>query len=486
MRRLLTVLLVLLMLLPLAVASAQNNPIRHVVRPGDTLSRIAVQYGVSMSAILAANPGITNPNLIFTGTTILIPRAGTTPPPGPTPTPRPTATPRPPVTPDPGVEQQYRVLRGDTLGSIARRFGTTISAIAQRNRIANPNLIYVGQVLIIPVRGSTPAPDQPTPPNPTPVPGEPIVGEFELGGQAFSFQYDTLMRGAEMTWVKRQVVWNQGDSANNVQGLINEARSKGFKILLSVKGNPAQLAVNPAQYYQQFASYLGDVAALGPEAIEVWNEQNIDREWPAGQISPQAYTQMLTLAYNAIKSRNRNVMVISGAPAPTGFFGGNCTGAGCDDRPYLQGMRNAGAGNYMDCLGIHYNEGILSPDATSGDPRGNPNHYTRYYSTMVNTYRAIFPNKPLCFTELGYLSREGYGPLPPSFAWAANVTVQDQAAWLARAAALAKSSGYVRLLIVWNVDATEYGADPQAGYAIIRPDNTCIACTALASVMQAG
>jgi hypothetical protein len=91
----------------------------------------------------------------------------------------------------------------------------------------------------------------------------------------------------------------------------------------------------------------------------------------------------------------------------------------------------------------------------------------------------------LCFTELGYLSPEGYGPLPPSFAWAVNVTVQDQAAWLARAAALARDSEFVRLMIVWNVDATEYGADPQAGYAIVRPDNTCIACTALASVMQA-
>lgn len=392
------------------------------------------------------------------------------------------------MTQPPSTEQQYRVASGDTLGSIARRFGTTISAIAQRNRIVNPNLIFVGQVLIIPARGGTPPttpPGTPRPPTPTPVPSEPIAGDFELGGHVFSFQHDTLMRSAEMTWVKRQVIWNQGDSANSVQGLINEARDKGFKILLSIKGNPSQIAPNPTQYYQQFAEYLGNVAAMGPEAIEVWNEQNIDREWPSGQISPQAYTQMLALAYNAIKARDNEVLVISGAPAPTGFFGGACTTAGCDDKPFIQGMKNAGAGSFMDCLGIHYNEGVLSPDATSGDPRGNPNHYTRYYSTMVNTYRTIFPNEPLCFTELGYLSREGYGPLPDNYAWAANVTVQDQAAWLARAAALARDSDFVRLLIVWNVDATEYGDDPQAGYAIVRPDNTCIACTALASVMQA-
>ena len=193
---------------------------------------------------------------------------------------------------------------------------------------------------------------------------------------------------------------------------------------------------------------------------------------------------MLSSAYNAIKNANSEVMVISGAPAPTGFFGGACTSAGCDDEPFLQGMLNAGAASSLDCVGIHYNEGVLSPDARSGDPRGNSSHYTRYYPTMVETYNNIFPDKPLCFTELGYLSPEGYGPLPANFSWATQVTVQDQAAWLARAAALSRDGGLVRLMIVWNVDATEYGADPQAGYAIIRPNNTCLACNTLSAVMQ--
>jgi hypothetical protein len=137
----------------------------------------------------------------------------------------------------------------------------------------------------------------------------------------------------------------------------------------------------------------------------------------------------------------------------------------------------------MDCVGIHYNEGILPPTATSGDPRGNSGHYTRYYPSMVNVYASAFPGKPLCFTELGYLSPEGYGPLPASFSWASGVSVQNQAEWLAQAANLARSSGRVRLLIVWNVDSTSYGDDPQAGYAIVRPDNTCRACITLGATM---
>ncbi len=36
-------------------------------------------------------------------------------------------------------------------------------------------------------------------------------------------------------------------------------------------------------------------------------------------------------------------------------------------------------------------------------------------------------------------------------------------------------------MIVWNVDFTGYGSDPQAGYAMIRPDGSCPACEALAA-----
>ena len=44
----------------------------------------------------------------------------------------------------------YTVRQGDTLWGIARRYNTTVSALASLNRIANPNLIYPGQVLRLP------------------------------------------------------------------------------------------------------------------------------------------------------------------------------------------------------------------------------------------------------------------------------------------------------------------------------------------------
>lgn len=304
----------------------------------------------------------------------------------------------------------------------------------------------------------------------------PVTG-FAVGGQVqdFSGAAENAMRSAGMTWVKRQVVYDRGASPQSFASWINDAHNRGFRILLSVKGHPQDI-LDP-NFFGEYASFVGGLAGLGADAIEVWNEMNIDREWPAGQINPASYTNMLASAYNAIKSVNANTLVVSGAPAPTGFFGG-CSGNGCDDAQYIAGMAAAGAANYMDCVGIHYNEGIVPPSQGSGDPRSE--HYSRYFWGMVNAYRASF-SKPLCFTEIGYLSPEGYGPLPGGFAWAGGTTVAQHAAWLGQARDLAAGSGAVRLFIVWNVDFTQYGSDPQGGYAIIRPGGACPACAALAN-----
>lgn len=313
---------------------------------------------------------------------------------------------------------------------------------------------------------------------PPPAPAPVANGSFELGGQTHGFANPTLMSYAGMNWVKFQHKWGSGDSPDAVAGRIQQAHANGFKVLLSIPG-----ADHSSIDYNAYVAFLGGVAALGPDAIEVWNEMNIDREWPNGQIDPTAYTNnMLKPAYQAIKAANPNVMVISGAPAPTGFFGG-CGGGGCDDGLYVAGMAAAGAANYMDCIGIHYNEGIVPPSQQSGDPRTE--HYTRYFWGMVNTYYNAFGGaRKLCFTELGYLSGQDYGGLPAGFAWAGNTTIAQHAGWLAEATSLAANSGKTRLLIVFNVDFVTFNSDPQAGYAMIRKDGSCPACETLRQVMN--
>ena len=73
------------------------------------------------------------------------------------------------------ADTTYTVQPGDTLALLARRYGTTVTAIAQTNHIINPNLIYVGQTLIIP-DGSSVNPPGPTP-TPPPSTSPPPTGE---------------------------------------------------------------------------------------------------------------------------------------------------------------------------------------------------------------------------------------------------------------------------------------------------------------------
>jgi hypothetical protein len=224
---------------------------------------------------------------------------------------------------------------------------------------------------------------------------------------------------------------------------------------------------------------VGGLAEAGADAIEIWNLMNVNIQWPEGQINPESYVELLSRASTQIRTRAPGVLVISGALAPTGFDDGVTAWA---DSRYINGMAAAGADRFADCIGVHYYSGVLPPSENEGDPRGD--HYSYYFWGMVDTYWGAFEGGvPLCFTGLGYLSPEGLGPPPAAFAWAADTTDAQQAEWLAEAVSLAANSDKVRLVIVWNVDFETYGEEPQAGFAIVRPDGSCPACTALGEAM---
>jgi len=106
------------------------------------------------------------------------------------------------------------------------------------------------------------------------------------------------MRAAGLKWVKRQIRYGDGSGP----GIISAAHGQSFKVLLSVVGEPSQ--VLGGGYFDQFASFVGGLAASGADAIEIWNEQNLDREWPNGQINPATYVQLLAKSFNAIKAAN--------------------------------------------------------------------------------------------------------------------------------------------------------------------------------------
>ena len=328
-----------------------------------------------------------------------------------------------------------------------------------------------------PVYSATSVPTQPS--------TAPRVGPFtlQLGGQVSDFRYPDLMKQAGMTWVKRQARWHPDQPASSHFDTIKDAHSKGFKILLSVLGHADEAR---QEHFYDYAQFVGELAAAGADGIEVWNEMNLPREWAEGFISATTYSNLLQQAYTSIKAANPETLVISGAPAPTGYFGG-CYPHGCDDAAFISDMVAAGALRYLDCIGVHYNEGLVPPADSYGDPRGASGHYTRYYQGMVDTYYITAGGqKPLCFTELGYLSGEEWGMLPEAFLWAPpyNLSVAEHAQHLADAVQQSRRQGKVLLLIIFNVDFTFWGDDPQAGYAMVRPGGACPACITISAAMS--
>lgn len=113
----------------------------HTVGWGDTLSGIALRYGVTVQAIMQAN-GLANANLVRLGQRLWIPTGGAAPAPTPTRSATPTTV--------PGAERWHVVVRGETLSIIAARYGTTWQAIAGANGLYSWSIIYPGQRLRIP------------------------------------------------------------------------------------------------------------------------------------------------------------------------------------------------------------------------------------------------------------------------------------------------------------------------------------------------
>jgi LysM repeat protein len=108
-----------------------------IIPPGATLSGLAIEYETTIPVLLALNPNIKDPNLIYAGDELKIP---------------------PPTT-------KIVIPPGATLWSLAKEYNTTVSLLLALNpKIKNPDLIFAGDELIVPKPIPPPAPPPPSPP----------------------------------------------------------------------------------------------------------------------------------------------------------------------------------------------------------------------------------------------------------------------------------------------------------------------------------
>ena len=335
-------------------------------------------------------------------------------------------------------------------------------------------------------------------PQPTPFPVNEL--SFQVGIQvqeSLSFNgkdqddlYRTVAEQLGFAWVKQQVRWELMESVPGkidwgvLDLIVPSARKFDIKLLLSIVTAPDWSREPGVSLDRQgppadplaYANFVAEIVKRYPgsiHAIEVWNEQNIDREWTSVHgLSPTKYVALLRATYEIIKVIDPGIIIISGALAPTGVDDGV---SASDDFSFMKQLIEAGILDWADCVGAHHNGYNVSPDyrydeipndesAVFRGPFDNPHHSWSFRSTLegyANTIRLAGKDTKLCVTEFGWPSSEDLSGAGPGFEFALDNTLAEQAEWIPKALSNMQEWGFVWLAVIWNFN---YG--PQAGYAV--------------------
>ena len=345
-----------------------------------------------------------------------------------------------------------------------------------------------GPLDIVPVAEEIP--ELPTP-APTPTPGAvaeavapasgPAPAPANAGFFGYGIQIDPdgdlgatagAVQGLGFNWVKFQLPWKsfegqpgQRNWPDDKVGVLNGA---GLNILASIvkspdwarPGNTDFSVEGPPVDPGTYASFVGEFASRycgRVQAIEVWNEQNLWYEWGNEQLSASRYVQLLSAAYRAIKAACPSMIVVSGAPTPTGAQ----PPAAVPDFTYLEQMYQAGLKNVSDAIGVHPSGYGNPPDVRVQDAQAGtysrPSHFDHpsfYFRNVMEQYRNIMlkygdGNKRLWPTEFGWASSSN--PFP-GYEYATYNSEQQQGEYITRAYQMMRDWGFVGPAFLWNLN----------------------------------
>lgn len=209
-----------------APAFAQGTT--HVVQPGENLFRIALRYGLEVAVIAQVN-GIANTWQIYSGQVLTIPVPGSAP--------APAEAPSVEAAPPPTSAATHTVTGGETLASIARRYGLTVDQLASLNDITNANLIYRGQVLTV---SGAPAPAEAPP---APVVEAPPVEAAPPPAPAAEPTYHVVLPGEYLSSIARRygINWTELAAANNIYN--PNTVFSGQRLIIPVPGSAPAAAI---------------------------------------------------------------------------------------------------------------------------------------------------------------------------------------------------------------------------------------------------
>jgi len=274
------------------------------------------------------------------------------------------------------------------------------------------------------------------------------------------------IKGMGFNWLKQQVEWRIFEPSKGnfdwggLDEVVNVANAHGIRVLFSVLRSPAWASGHPDSPPRNFNDYGDFLAALAARykgrgmAYEVWNEQNLKREWREYPLDACKYVELLKLSYTRIKQADPGAIVVAGALTPTGV---NDPNIGIDDRTYLQQMYSCGMRGWFDALGAHPSGFNNPPDAdwrTWKDParpsfKGHPSFF--FKNTMEDYRNIMVANgdyRPIWITEFGW----AVGAPLPGYEYAAQNSEEERARWFVQAYQMCKNWGFVGVVFLWNLD----------------------------------
>lgn len=296
-------------------------------------------------------------------------------------------------------------------------------------------------------------------------------------------------------WVKFQLPWKdvQPNAAGELSDFwrrtrlyLEDADRRGFRILLSVAkapqwARPGQNGDGPPDDPQTYASFLtqllGEVGGT-IDAIEIWNEPNLSREWTGSlPFNGTGYMRLFDAGYRAIRAYSPSIAIVTAGLAPTGENPGSR-----DDRTFLREMYAAGLGNYRDiALGIHPYSWANPPDATCCGTSGWDDDPHFFFSDNLRDYREIMVasghgDMQMWITEFGYATWDGFPGTPAGDGnqWILRNDKWDQGNYTISAINLAQQQSFIGPMFIWNLNfATLAGliqnGDERAAYSLVLP-----------------
>jgi len=286
-------------------------------------------------------------------------------------------------------------------------------------------------------------------------------------------------------WQKSLFQWNEIEGAGKGQfdwsdsdRVVSASSAAGLKVLARLDFEPTwarkdQAHNGPPDNYQDYwdfvsafvSRYRGQV-----QAIEVWNEPNLDREWGNQPINAQSaadYVRLLGGAYSAAHRADPNIVVVSAGLSPNGVTDGHSA----DDLQYLQWMYAAGLKGKFDVLGAHANTQAPDPLAPLESLKDFP-HPSFYFRRIEQLRQAMVDNgdaaKQVWLTEWGWTSDSVH----PAYKWFA-VSEQKKADNLVAAFQYARENwaSWIGVMTVWTLpDPTWDQSREEYWWAIANPD----------------